>query len=349
MTSAERVFAALQRQEPDRVPIIEPVIGDKVRRALFPDAMEIGAFCEAIGLDAVGCGINFRVTEESASTYSDEWGVLYRTSTVESLSHPERGPITKREDLAKYEPPDPQAPWRLGHIPDLVERYKGDTAIMLHHRAAFMWSAYLVGLDNLLLYFALDPEFAHELMDMVREANIAMVRRAIRAGVEVVFLGDDYAHNLAPMMSPDHFREFIFPRLAKMIAAIHEEGAYCIKHSDGNLWPILDMIVDAGPDAINPLEPVAGMEIARVKAEYGDRVCLIGNIDCGELLSHGTEEDVRKAVRHCIADAGVGGGYILSSSNSIHPSVDPQNYLAMVRAGQKFGHYPLDPEALRAN
>ena len=114
-----------------------------------------------------------------------------------------------------------------------------------------------------------------------------------------------------------------------------------IKHSDGNIWPLLDMIVEAGADAINPLEPSAGMDIAEVKAKYGRQVCLVGNIDCGDLLSHGTPEQVEAAVKQCIADAGPGGGFILSSSNSIHSSVKPENFVAMVRATHKWGGYPL--------
>ncbi|MBT4503393.1 MAG: hypothetical protein HOC74_37025 [Gemmatimonadetes bacterium] len=342
MNSRERVIAALRRQQPDRVPIVEFVIDEGVRRALFPDAVEIGAFCEAIGLDAVGCGLQFRQRPEGDG-HVDEWGVFYRGSP-EMLSHPVRGPIASHEDLQRYEPPDPEAEWRLGQLPEIVERYKGEKAIILHHRAAFMWSAYLSGLDSLLLWFAAEPELAHALMDKVLEANIGMVRRAIRAGVDIVTLGDDYAHNFAPMMSPVHFREFIFPRLKRMVDVIHEEGALCIKHTDGHLWPILDMLVDAGPDAVNPLEPVAGMDVGEVKAAYGKRVALIGNIDCGELLSHGTEREVEEAVRTCIAAGAPGGGFMLSSSNSIHSSVRPENYLAMVRAGQKWGGYPLDPE-----
>jgi uroporphyrinogen decarboxylase len=345
MNSAERVFTALKRQQPDRVPIIESVIDEKVRRALFPQAVEMGAFSDAIGLDAVSAGMEFRRHGETPDSFYDEWGVFYRTSS-EALSHPVRGPIATKEDLKNYQPPDPDAPWRLGKLPELVARYKGRKAVLVHHRAAFMWSAYLVGLDNLLLSFALDPEFAHALMDKVLEATIAMARRAIRAGADLVFLGDDYAHNFAPMMSPAHFGEFVQPRLQQMIAAIHEEGAFCVKHSDGNLWSILEMIVDAGPDAINPLEPAAGMDLKRAKEQYGERVCLIGNIDCGELLSHGTVDQVEGAVRRCIADGATAGGFILSSSNSIHSSVKPENYLAMVRAGQQYGAYPLEMEIL---
>ena len=338
MNSVERVLAALRLQQPDRVPIIESVIDEGVRSALYPDAVEIGAFSDAIGLDNVGGGCAFRRRDETASSYVDEWGVTYRKS-AESLSHPVGGSVTNMDQLRAWRPPDPDAEWRLGELPGLVERYKGKKAITFHHRAAFMWSAYLAGLDHLLLCFVDDPEFAHRLMDVVLEANIVVARRAVRAGADVVILGDDYAHNWAPMMSPAHFDEFIAPRLARCVDAVHEEGALCIKHSDGNLWQILDAIVATGADAINPLEPVAGMDIGKVKAAYGDRVCLVGNIDCGELLSHGTPEQVDAAVCHCIAVAAPGGGFILSSSNSIHSSVSPENYLAMVEAGRAYGDY----------
>ncbi len=338
MNCAERVLTALRGEQPDRVPVIESVIDVGVRRQLFPDAVEIGAFSDAIGLDAVGTGCVFQHRNETGSSYVDEWGVTYRKSK-ETLSHPVGSSITNMDELRAYTPPDPDAAWRLGELPGLVDRYKGQKAITFHHRAAFMWAAYLAGLDHLLLCFLDDPEFAHALMDIVVDTNITIARRAVRAGVDVVILGDDYAHNFAPMMSPAHFEEFIFPRLKKTVDAIHEEGALCIKHSDGNLWSILDFIVDAGPDAINPLEPVAGMDIGQVKAAYGDRVCLVGNIDCGELLSHGTREQVEATVCHCIATASPGGGFILSSSNSIHSSVRPDNYLAMVQACHAFGAY----------
>ena len=91
------------------------------------------------------------------------------------------------------------------------------------------------------------------------------------------------------------------------------------------------------------------MDIGEVKRKYGDRVRLIGNIDCGELLSHGSPESVEDAVAKCVADAGMGGGFMLSSSNSIHSSVDPENYLAMVRAGKSTGNtlWRLKPSADR--
>jgi uroporphyrinogen decarboxylase len=205
-----------------------------------------------------------------------------------------------------------------------------------------MWSAYLMGLDNILMNFLVEPELVTIVMDKVLRCNMQIVRRAIRAGAEVIILGDDYAGNSGPMMSPELFRHFILPPLTKMIAAIHEEGALCIKHSDGNLYSLLDMIVSAGPDGINPIEPVAGMELKKVKHLVGDKVCLTGNIDCAQLLPYGTEEQVRTAVRQAIAEAAPGGGYILASSNSIHSSCRPENFVAMVRACHAFGSYPLE-------
>jgi uroporphyrinogen decarboxylase len=112
-----------------------------------------------------------------------------------------------------------------------------------------------------------------------------------------------------------------------------------VKHTDGNIMPVIDMIVETGPDALNPLEPQAGMDIGRIKNEYGDRIALIGNIDCGYLLSEAPVEEVRRVTRETINIAAPGGGYCLSSSNSIHSSVKPENYMAMVQTLRQHGGY----------
>jgi uroporphyrinogen decarboxylase len=222
-----------------------------------------------------------------------------------------------------------------------VKRYKGRRAIRFSHRAAFMWSAYLMDLDNLLANMLIEPETVHLLMDKVLETNIRLAVNAIRAGAEIVTLGDDYAHNLGPLMSPECFAEFIQPRLKRMVDAVHEEGALVIKHSDGNLYSILEAIVGTGIDCLNPIEPVAGMDLATVKRLVGGRVSLCGNIDCGQLLPHGTVQDVAAAVRQAVQDAAVGGGFLLASSNSIHSSCQPANFAAMIAAGHAYGCYPV--------
>jgi len=340
MNSVERVHAALRREQPDRVPVVEFVIDEKVAKAAVPGCLDVPDCMDRLGLDAIGCGSFFaKVAERADGSYVDEWGVLYKGAGPEVIAHPLKGPIETLQDARAYTPPDPDAPHRLGKLPDVVRRYKGKRAICFHHRAAFMWSAYLVGLDNLLADFALDPALAEVVMDKVLEANMGVVRNAIRAGAEVIVLGDDYAHNFGPLMSPAMFARFIAPRDKRMIDLIHAEGAFCIKHTDGNIYSILDLLVATGPDAVNPIEPVAGMELKKVKALVGDKVRIAGNIDCGRLLSHGAVEEVREAVRQAIADAAGGGGFILTSSNSIHSSCKPENFVAMIEACREFGAY----------
>ena len=101
------------------------------------------------------------------------------------------------------------------------------------------------------------------------------------------------------------------------------------------------MLIESGLHGIHPIDPVAGMDIGEAKARYGDRICLLGNIDCAQLLSWGTQDEVRQAVKDCIAKAGAGGGLICASSNSIHSGVSPENYRAMVNAIKQYGTYPL--------
>jgi len=339
MNSVERVHAALKLKQPDRVPVMEFLVDEKIAAAAVPGCIDVADCMDRLGLDAAGCGALFkRVRENSDGTFVDEWGVTYKGGP-EAIAHPLKGVIHSMDDARAYTAPDPNVPWRLGKLPDIVERYKGKRAITFHHRAAFMWSAFLMDIEELLINMLVDKDIVEIVFDKVLDANMAVVRNAIRAGAEVIVLGDDYASNAGPMMSPQIFGEMILPRLKKMINMIHEEGAFCIKHTDGNIYPILDMIISAQPDGLNPIEPVAGMELSKVKEICGDTTCLIGNIDCAHLLPHGTKEEVREAVRKAIGDAAAGGGFMVSSSNSIHSSCNPENFVAMIEAVKEFGAY----------
>ncbi len=346
MNSAERVFAALRREVPDRVPHFEWWIHPKVYQAIVPGATWPD-FVEAAGLDAISAHFifegTFRETPIDDKTLIDEWGVTY--GITDEHKAPIDGPIKTLEDAKHYIPPDPNAPWRLGGLPDYVKRFKGKKAIVWCQRADFMWAACLRRLDNLLMDFVENPLLAHEVIELSCEFAVVLARRAVRAGADIVMLGDDVAYNSGPMMSPKTYEQFILPRLARVVQAVKEEGAFCVKHSDGNLWSLLDMIVGTGVDAINPMEPVAGMDIGEVKKKYGDRVCLIGNIDCGELLSERTTAEVVETVKETIRKAGPNGGYILMSSNTIHSSVKPENYKAMIEATHLYGTYPHDNAA----
>ena len=342
MDSYKRIMTTLELKQPDRVPIGEFIVDKKVRNGFgknYKDSVDL-AFGE--GLDLVGTVAHFATLETfSDGTFIDEWGCIYKTSN-EFIAHPIKGPIEKPADLKNYQFPDPYAINRLGGLEKLVEKADGKLVINFHCRVAFMWSVFLMGMDNLLMAMILHPTFVHELFTKVTDVNIEVIRRAVRSGANTISFGDDYSGNKGPLMSPKMFREFILPHLKRAVDVVHQEGAKCIKHTDGNIWPILDMMIEAGIDCINPLEPVANMDVAKVKAKYGKQICIMGNIDCGELLCHGSKTEVEQAVKECIEKGAAGGGLIISSSNSIHSGVNPQNYSAMIQAVKKWGKYPLN-------
>jgi uroporphyrinogen decarboxylase len=120
---------------------------------------------------------------------------------------------------------------------------------------------------------------------------------------------------------------------------MREHGLYSIKHTDGNIMPILDQLVDAGPDALHSLDPQGGVDIAEVKRRYGDRTCLIGNVNCGK-LDTGTDEEAVESARYCLRHGMPGGGYIFSTSNCIYTGMRLERYRLMQEVWRQEGNYP---------
>lgn len=343
MNSRERVLTALRRGQPDRVPFFECVFDPQVMDAILPGC-DYYEFNEFIGLDNVSQNRsswsrdNVDMIDEERGLFRDKWGVI-RAFGTESTPAPIEGPIKSPEDLRRYEPPDPEADDVLGHLPEIVARFKGQKAITAICRDAFFNPAFLRGTTQFLMDMVDNPRLVHELVEVALSHDIRAMQRMIEVGVDVVVFGDDYADKNSTLMSPAHFREFVLPGLKRCVDAAHDAGALVVKHSDGNIMPVIDMIVDTGIDALNPLEPQAGMDIGYMKQKYGDRIALVGNIDCGYLLSEAPVEEVRRVTRETIEVAAPGGGYCLSSSNSIHSSVRPENLMAMVETLREYGDY----------
>ena len=338
MKSRERVITALKLKQPDRVPITELSIHKNIYSSLMPEASCQADFEEAYGLDTVFSKNEYMILSEQDDTFIDEWKVKYKR-TAEDVSIPFKSPIESFDDYKKYKVPDADRPERLGRLPELVKKFKGEKAIIFAQRAFFMWSAYLLGMENLLINFITEPDFIHEFFDKILDFNIKLTRNAIRAGADIIFETDDYAYNKGLLFSPQIYEEFINPRLKQFVKVVHDEGGMIVKHSDGNLMKIIDRIVDTGIDGLNPIDPQAGMDISEIKQKFGDKVCLWGNIDCGNLLTFGSVNEVEEAVKNCIENASAGGGFVLSSSNSIHSSVKPENYEAMLKYGRQYGAY----------
>lgn len=178
-------------------------------------------------------------------------------------------------------------------------------------------------------------EFSYRMMDdpegLKREAQervdkaIPRAERLMEAGLDGFSLCADYAFNAGPFLPPDRFAELITPYLKQIITAEREMGAIVIKHTDGNIEPILDQLVEANPHALHSIDPMAGMDIKSVKERYGDRVALCGNVHCAYLQT-GTPEQIRESAEYCLTYAKPGGGYVFSTSNCVFRGMPLESY-----------------------
>ncbi|MEP0761918.1 MAG: hypothetical protein HRF48_04195 [Chloroflexota bacterium] len=164
-------------------------------------------------------------------------------------------------------------------------------------------------------------------------------RLARHGGLDGFALCTDYCFNQGPFLSPALFSEFVTPYLARLIAAYRALGFYTIKHTDGNIMPILDQLLQANPHALHSLDPQAGVDIAEVKRRCGAQVCLIGNVNCG-LLDTGTDAEVIASARYALEHGMPGGGYIFSTSNCIYTGMRLSRYELMLDVWRRMGNYP---------
>jgi len=342
MLGSERARAALLRREPDRVPVFELLV-DRHIIAQVVSSGDYGDFAEAVGFDLVLTDTPSRLYRETPvdparGLYRNEWGVV-RQYGAQIVSMPKEGPIKRPEDLDRYAPPSPDDPMRYEELGRLLARFKGRTLVGIHLHDVFNYPYYLRGMQQLFLDMYDRPEIVHRLVRISVDHDLAIARRAVRMGADFVLLGDDFGAGSGPLVSPAHFREFFLDGFREIVQGIKDTGAFVVKHCCGNITSLLPMLVDAGIDALHPLDAAAGMDIAAVKRDYGDRICVIGGIDCGDPLSNWPVDRLERLVEETVARLAPGGGWILSSSNTLHRSVKVENYLAMVRTARKW-RYP---------
>jgi len=196
--------------------------------------------------------------------------------------------------------------------------------------------------DNMMEFTASLYEKEDEMKDLARQRLENMSATAQRMMDEKLLDGfalcSDYCFNTNPFFTSDMFDEFIGPYLKEIISRYHKMGAYAIKHTDGNIMPILDRMVECGPDALHSLDPQGGVSLAEVKRLYGDRVCVIGNVNCG-LLQTGTDEECAADVRRALKEGMEGWGYIFSTSNCAYTGLPLERYEMMNEIWRNEGIY----------
>jgi uroporphyrinogen decarboxylase len=140
-----------------------------------------------------------------------------------------------------------------------------------------------------------------------------------------IWIYDDMAWNRGPMFSPAQFERVFLPCYRKLVTAFKQAGAAkVVLHCDGNIEVLLDAFIEAGIDAINPVEPKAGMDLPELKRRYGRRLAYVGGMCNAHVLTRGTRQQIKAQVDR-IKDAAQDGGVVIGT-HSVGPDVPPENY-----------------------
>ncbi len=327
MNPRERVLAALNHEEPDRVPRFEIWIDAFLTELGGDDPQQ--AYVDQ-GQDCVMLPSINPPESNAWRDGVDAWGRVWQGGMYVS------GVVDTEDDLRRYSPPLAYLDrlFDAGQAAATRRRYPDHCLIYGTHIGP-MTAAYMaMGFERFFVRLFEDPAFVHRVLDVRTAWCIAHYRRALDLGAEVLVLGDDVAFRSGPMMSVAMFREFVWPYHRRIVEAL---DAPVIWHSDGNIAPLLPLAIEAGFAGVHGLEPAAGMDLAAIKREFGRDLVLIGNVDVGVLLGDDLDA-VRREIDRCIDQGAPGGGYMLASCNSIFDGLNLAAVREMFRyAGETVG------------
>lgn len=182
------------------------------------------------------------------------------------------------------------------------------------------------------------PQELLDYADSYTDWAIQQMERLIEAGAGILYLCSDYCFNQGPFLSPEQFERFIYPFLRREVQTLRRAGAFVIKHTDGNILPILEMMLDCGPHAIHSIDPIAGMDIGQVKARIGGRAAVMGNVNSA-MIQMGDRDGIRKSAEYALRCGMPGGGYIFSTCNSVFEGMQLADYQLMLDVRRQMGSY----------
>jgi uroporphyrinogen-III decarboxylase len=188
-------------------------------------------------------------------------------------------------------------------------------------------------------YIRKRPTFIHELMEEYCRTNLELAKRFIEAGVEVIFYSDDLGQKDRGILSLPQFREFVLPYYRRLYQLCKNHGVFVVQHTCGFIEEYVPDLIDAGLSCMQSLEPAAGVDLGRLKAQYGTKLAFMGGIDSSRVLSFGTPAAVEQEVKRCIDAAATHGGYFVGPSHTLL-DVPWENVCAMRAAIEKYRSYP---------
>ncbi|GIV15996.1 MAG: hypothetical protein KatS3mg022_1431 [Armatimonadota bacterium] len=344
-----RIEASMHFREGDRVPIWDYIDNPAVVRYFRQPGDDYAAVMvrvyHGLGIDLCrGYGRSFEQAEDGTVlgegrgqhlvSGQTAWKVHYEVESIEDL----------REHLRKVEPVSWE--WiRTQWVPQIrreQERFAPYTMFVPPTGCGFHASYGLMGQQRFAYAIYDAPKEVDALLELEGENAYRFAKVASEEQLcPLHFIGDDIAYKNGLLFSPDFLRRTFIRMLRRCIEPLHEAGIRVIFHSDGNLWQIMDDLLDAGIDGLNPLEPIAGMELEPLKKRYGHRLILVGGIDCSQLLPLGTPEHIRREVKRAMQVAAPGGGFFIGSSSEVNPATPLENVLAFYEACHEYGKYPI--------
>lgn len=350
MSARQRVQAALEHRQPDRTPIFEYVLlsplADRLLGRVYggdpanwPDIERELGWQGAVQRSAIdqldlacllGHDMLYVCPNVCPNVGPNPLPVAPASAPAPAAA--ESGPVERlqrRNALSAAAPAAPADDSLLVYVvlKQEMARRGLDLPIVAPAYAHGIWTD-----TDLMETILLAPEVAHEHFEQATRHSLARIDCYLALGIDQIGIGGDMAGN-KPLISPRCYREFIMPQVRTLARRIHTGRAWAINASDGNLWPMIDdFLLGCEVDGYLEIDMQAGMDMRRLKAAYGARVTLYGNLDCGTILSFATPDEIRRQTLDCI-EAGWGdGGHILCVSNAITASVPLGNYLAIVQA-----------------
>lgn len=270
-----------------------------------------------------------RIAVDQNLTFNED-GTLFRKWATENA-----GVIMSVEGFEKYQFPSPQDfdYSRFERVRSILPEGMG---VIGQYGDIFTMTWEMMGFESFSLALFENPELVSALNEKIGCLVLPMFEYFAQSdAVDMLWYSDDIAFTEGLLVSPETLRTLFFPWLRKIGDLARKSGKPLLYHTDGILWSVFDEIIDCGVDAIHPIEPKA-MDIVDVKKRYGDKLCLLGNVDV-DVLARGTREQIRSTVRENIERVGYNGGYCVGSGNSIPEYVQYGNYLALLEATREFG------------
>jgi len=244
------------------------------------------------------------------------------------------------DDLVKYEFwPNPDH-YDYSGLPNKIGQLHDRYYIKLFTGGLFELAWELRGLEQFYVDMALNPEMVHFTMDKLTSFFCEYVTRIMQAAgdkYDMVYTYDDIASQQAPLVSKEMLRELILPYHKRLGGVIKSFGKKVMYHSCGAVYDILDELISLPIDILNPLQPAArGMDMEKIKKNYGERLCFHGGIDIQHVLPYGTKDEIEQAVASAIGALGRGGGYILATAHNIQNDTSAENIIAMYDSARNF-------------